>query len=136
MLALLDRVQRQTDVAYLLVSHDLAVVQSIADRVLVMYRGSIIESGPTERVFTMPQHPYTKALIEAAPKMEYRAPRSSWRLDGEIPSPTNRPTGCLLTNRCPVVRPDCHLQRPPFVAVDADHLSACIHPELLQTTAS
>ncbi|MCU1509451.1 MAG: oligopeptide/dipeptide transporter, ATP-binding, C-terminal domain protein [Glaciihabitans sp.] len=131
MLALLERVQRHTDVAYLLVSHDLAVVQSLADRVLVMYLGSIIESGPTDRVFTNPQHPYTKALIEAAPKMEYRALRSAWRLDGEIPSPTDRPSGCLLTNRCPVVQPDCHAQRPPLVAVDADHLSACIHPELL-----
>jgi oligopeptide/dipeptide ABC transporter ATP-binding protein len=124
-LGLLEQIQAKTDVAFLLVSHDLSVVRHVADRVLVMYLGAIVESGTAKEVFDHPAHPYTRALIGAATEVTYRAPRSLWRLSGEIPGPIDRPTGCLLAGRCPVARPECSKIQPQLEPVGIDHRAAC-----------
>jgi len=101
-LNLLADLQDKLNVSYLFVSHDLAVVQHIADKVAVMYLGSIVESGPVREIFTAPSHPYTKALLSAVPIPDPLIERTRERiiLEGELPSPINPPSGCRFHNRC------------------------------------
>jgi oligopeptide/dipeptide ABC transporter ATP-binding protein len=122
---LLQRVQQERGIAYLFITHDLQVVQRIAHRVVVMYLGTIVEQGPTERVFASPTHPYTKALLSAAPVAEFGVRRERFRLSGEIPSPIDLPAGCRLAGRCPVAEDRCRTDSPPLVTVDRHHLVAC-----------
>jgi len=124
-LDLLRSLQERLDLAYLFISHDLQVVRHIADRVAVMYLGGIVEIGPTEAVFTNPTHPYTRALLSAAPVAEFGARRPRLRLTGEIPSPIDPPDACRLAGRCPLQQPACTERRPPLAAVDATHMAAC-----------
>jgi oligopeptide/dipeptide ABC transporter ATP-binding protein len=125
MLRLLRRIQGETGVAYLFISHDLQVVRHIAHRVIVMYLGAVLEVGPTAKVFDRPAHPYTQALISAMPVARYRAQAGLLRLTGEIPSPMDRPTGCLLAGRCPLAIAECHRSRPSLVDIGDGWRSAC-----------
>jgi peptide/nickel transport system ATP-binding protein len=95
---LLSDLQVEDNVAYLFISHDLNVVRYIADRVAVMYLGRLMEVGTSERVFSGPSHPYTEALLSASPE---HADDRRIRLEGEIPEPSNPPTGCAFQTRCP-----------------------------------
>jgi len=124
-LRLLSRVQKEKRLAYLFISHDLQVVRYFADRVLVMYLGSIVEEGPTASVFEHPSHPYTQALISSAPVAEYGRRKTRLLLSGEIPSPIDLPTGCRLASRCPFVQPSCLLEVPPLLPSGAVHRAAC-----------
>ncbi|MCU1690234.1 MAG: hypothetical protein JWN61_2955 [Pseudonocardiales bacterium] len=116
-LELLQRIQRERNVAYLFITHDLQVVRKIADRVLVMYLGLVVEEGTTEAVFSAPTHPYTRALLSAAPVAEYGAVKERFVLSGEIPSPVDLPRGCRLAGRCPLVQPQCRERQPPLLLV-------------------
>jgi oligopeptide/dipeptide ABC transporter ATP-binding protein len=133
-LALLERIQQERKVAYLFITHDLQVVRKIADRVLVMYLGSVVEEGPTAEVFANPVHPYTRALLSAAPVAEWGRVRNRFELIGEIPSPVDLPPGCRLAGRCPIAQPECRVSRPPLLKVpttgvplddDPLHSAAC-----------
>lgn len=124
-LALLQRIQSERNVAYLFITHDLQVVRKIADRVLVMYLGSVVEEGPTAEVFTNPVHPYTRALISAAPVAQFGAARDRFLLHGEIPSPVDLPSGCRLVGRCPLALPSCSEAVPPLLEVSSRHTAAC-----------
>ncbi len=124
-LQLLKKIQQERNVAYLFITHDLQVVQKIAHRVVVMYLGAVVEEGPTEAVFANPTHPYTRALLSAAPTAEHGRVKKRFLLSGEIPSPIDMPQGCRLAGRCPLVQASCTTENPPLLQVEADHLAAC-----------
>jgi peptide/nickel transport system ATP-binding protein len=116
--------KEQSGYSYLFVSHDLHVVERISDRVAVMYLGRIIEIGPARALFTQPQHPYTQALIEAAPRIG-AGRRTRIPVRGEIPSPSNPPAGCHFHPRCPAAMAVCREIAPAMTKVGKNHWSAC-----------
>ncbi|WP_188195689.1 ABC transporter ATP-binding protein [Nonomuraea sp. SYSU D8015] len=124
-LNLLEELQRRLGLAYLFISHDLAAVEHIADRVVVMYVGRIVESGPVEQLYTAPKHPYTEALLAAVPQPDPRVRTRPKLLTGDVPSPANPPSGCYFHPRCPYAQPVCAAETPPVRQVGEDHRSAC-----------
>jgi oligopeptide transport system ATP-binding protein len=128
-LNLLVDLQRRMGVAYLFVSHDLAVVRHICDRVAVMYLGRIIEQASRDVLFATPRHPYTQALMSAMPEADPVAQRAKRRtvLSGELPSPSNVPPGCAFHTRCPLATAVCAQQRPPLTPRPGNALVACHH---------
>jgi peptide/nickel transport system ATP-binding protein len=127
-LNLLADLQAKEDVSYIFISHDLAVVRYLSDQIAVLYLGRILELGPSEAVFSGPHHPYTEALLSAVPKLDRTEP-TRIRLDGEIPSATSPPTGCVFHTRCPrKLGPICEQQEPPLAQADAGHTIRCHIP--------
>jgi len=122
-LNLLADLQQQLQLAYLFISHDLAVVRHIAHEVLVMYLGHVMEQGPKALIFERPSHPYTQALLASTPGV---GPRQVQRivLKGELPSPLNPPAGCVFSSRCPYAVERCRAERPQPRTVDG-RISAC-----------
>jgi oligopeptide/dipeptide ABC transporter ATP-binding protein len=126
---LLQDLQRQFDLTYLFIAHDLAVVRHISDRAMVMYLGKIVEISDSVSIYAEPQHPYTAALLSAIPvpdpKIERR--RRLVHLSGEIPSPIAPPSGCRFHTRCPIARAPgiCSEQEPPLVEKKPGHWAAC-----------
>ncbi len=127
-LGLLADLRARFGLALLLVSHDLAVVERLADRVAVMYLGRIVESTATPALFASPRHPYTVSLISAIPRLEPTATRRRIVLAGEMPSPADPPPGCPFHPRCPIARPRCSTEVPPLREVSTGHLAACHYP--------
>ncbi|WP_313369217.1 oligopeptide/dipeptide ABC transporter ATP-binding protein [Achromobacter animicus] len=125
-LNLLQDLQRDLGLTMLFVAHDLAVVDYLCDDVVVMYLGRVMERGPTSEVYARPRHPYTRALLSAAPVPDPRAPRSRILLKGDIPSPVNPPSGCVFRTRCPHAIDACAAAVPPAIGVSADHYVSCI----------
>ena len=122
---LLKDLQHDLGLAYLFVSHDLAIVSQIATRVAVMYLGHIVEIADTPSLYAMPRHPYTKALLEAVPVPDpHRKARASV-LGGELPSPVNLPTGCPFHPRCPIAVDRCRTEKPVLTGKTAGHAVAC-----------
>ncbi len=114
----------QLGLTYLFISHDLGVVEHVADRVAIMYLGRIVELCPAEELFARANHPYTQALLAAVPRLD--APEQDFRpVAGEIPSPLDPPPGCHFHPRCPHAMPRCRSEAPALRAVGAGHLSAC-----------
>ncbi|MEX0350911.1 MAG: ABC transporter ATP-binding protein [Paracoccaceae bacterium] len=118
--------REELGLTYLFISHDLSVVEHIADRVAIMYLGRIVESAPTEELFAAPKHPYTKALLAEAPRLDQRK-RDFAPIEGEIPSPLDPPPGCHFNPRCPLARDDCRAQRPMLEAISPTRTAACHH---------
>jgi oligopeptide/dipeptide ABC transporter ATP-binding protein len=110
----------------LFIAHDLAVVEHISDRVIVMYLGRIMEVAPTRQFYAGPNHPYSKALLSAVPSPDPDLRRERTILTGDIPSPINPPSGCVFRTRCPLAIADCARIIPRPVEIAAGHLSACI----------
>jgi oligopeptide transport system ATP-binding protein len=133
-LNLLNDLQQQLKISYIFISHDLSVVRHVADRVAVMYLGRIIESGPTEAVFARSNHPYTSALMAAAPKLDSAERSERILLKGEVPSPINPPSGCRFRTRCWKATDVCATSAP-VSATDpkvSNHIAECHHPLLLE----
>jgi len=127
-LNLINRLQREFELSYLLISHDLNVVRQVCDRIAVMYAGEIVERGTVTDIFENPQHPYTLALLDAIPKVEAGKRGGRKSLGGEPPSATNPPTGCRFHPRCPeFIDGSCSEQNPGLQSVDgeAGHEAAC-----------
>jgi peptide/nickel transport system ATP-binding protein/oligopeptide transport system ATP-binding protein len=115
-LELLEELKLEFNLTYLFVSHDIASVGHIADRIAVMYLGEIVEIGPTARIIHAPRHPYTQALLSAVPRLVPEAGRTRVVLRGDLPSPLTPPAGCKFHTRCPVAMPECAEQAPQLIA--------------------
>jgi oligopeptide/dipeptide ABC transporter ATP-binding protein len=114
-LELLARIKRESGTSLVFVSHSLAVVRQLCERVLVMYLGRVVESGPTDVVFRQPRHPYTRMLLESVPRLDPLGERdrlAALALRGETPSAIERSTGCVFRSRCPAVQPRCEQSSP------------------------
>ncbi len=123
-LNLLADLQEQHNLAYLFISHDLSVVRHIANEVMVMYLGRVVEQGPRDVIFANPQHPYTKALLSATPQPNPDVKRERIVLKGELPSPLNPPSGCTFHPRCPFAFELCKSVNPALLAHEGS-LVAC-----------
>lgn len=126
-LDLLAELRRDLGVAMLFISHDLGTVKLIADRIMVLYLGTVVEEGPADVVFNDPAHPYTQALLSAHLPPDPKARLKRHVLQGEIPSPIDLPKGCRFASRCPVALPQCREALPPLVATgERNRRAACI----------
>lgn len=125
MIALLQRLQEELGMTYIFISHDLSSVRALCNRVMVMYLGTIIESGPTDEIFDRPLHQYTRALLSAIPIPDPQIRRQRILLEGEPPSLFDVPQGCAFHERCPDAQPGCREVRPVLRDVGAGHLVAC-----------
>ena len=124
-LNLMRDLQEELGLAYLFISHDLGVVEHVADRVAVMYLGRIVEIADKEQLFARPRHPYTRALISAAPLPDPQAKRERIVLEGDVPSPMAPPPGCHFHTRCPFAVARCRQEYPRLRTAQATHQFAC-----------
>ena len=127
-LNLLRDVQEQYNLTYLFISHDLAVVEMISDRIGVMYLGTIMEVAPNEELYSDPQHPYTQALLSAVPIPDPTIEKKHVLIEGDLPSPTNIPSGCPFHTRCPHATEKCSAEVPPTKEVKPGHFVNCHYP--------
>lgn len=141
-LNLMERLQRERNLTYLFISHDLRAIKHISVRVAVMYLGKVVEVGDSREVYNDPLMPYTKALISAVPLPDpvVEATRKRIVLEGDVPSPINPPRGCRFHTRCPWAIPACQDTEPQLVEIKPKHFAACIRisPEqpYIETVAS
>lgn len=124
-LNLLEKLQADLGLTYLFITHNLGVVEYLADEVAVMYLGRIVEKGKIEEVFRNPRHPYTQALLSAIPRLDPATGVEKIRLSGDVPSPINPPSGCHFHPRCPRVMPRCREQYPPAYGQSETHTVSC-----------
>lgn len=126
---------RKRSLSILFISHDLAVVRSLCDRVVVLYLGRVMEEGPAREVFLNPQHPYTQALVSSAPSFDPEQRKRRILLKGDPPSPVNPPSGCVFRTRCAHALPECAAVIPPLETRGEGHRAACIRPEIAAASA-
>ncbi|EJO7123198.1 ATP-binding cassette domain-containing protein [Staphylococcus pseudintermedius] len=125
-LNIMAELQEEFGLNYLFIAHDLSVVKHVSDYICVMYLGHILEQGPAEAIYENPSHPYTKALISAIPEIDPRQRKERILLEGDLPSPSDPPSGCPFHTRCPVAEARCAEVKPPSVEVSANHYAACV----------
>jgi peptide/nickel transport system ATP-binding protein len=128
-LALLADLRGRLGLGLLFISHDLAVVRSLCDQVIVLYLGRVMERGPAADVLREPRHPYTRALLSAAPGIDAARRRTRLLLHGDPPSPSDPPSGCVFRTRCPFVLPECAAARPALRPAGPGHDFACIRDD-------
>ena len=128
-LELMRTLQQETGTAIVLITHDLGVVAEVADDVVVMYAGRIVERGPVKQIFSTPQHPYTVGLLGAIPRMDVIKKRLI-SIEGQVPNPAQPQTGCSFAQRCPFAEAQCLAELPVLIEVGALHQSACFKAPL------
>ncbi|WP_133010829.1 peptide ABC transporter ATP-binding protein [Marinomonas flavescens] len=124
-LNLMMDLQEEFGLSYVFISHDLSVVEHIADDVMVMYLGKVVEQGSCEQLFNNPKHPYTLALLSSTPQLSPEKRRKRIKLEGELPSPLNPPSGCAFHGRCSYANDRCRSETPLLRTEDDSHLIAC-----------
>jgi peptide/nickel transport system ATP-binding protein len=129
-LNLLLDLRRDLGLTMLFIAHDLAVVEYLCDEVVVLYLGRVMERASRDRLYSAPQHPYTRALLSAVPVPDPDAPRNRVVLQGDIPSPIDPPSGCVFRTRCPHALPACAAAVPSLAEVAPGHFKACIRDDL------
>ncbi|MBI6768013.1 ABC transporter ATP-binding protein [Pseudomonas syringae] len=130
-LSLIANLQTETGTAMILITHDLGVVAEVADEVMVMYAGRVVESGPVKILFDDPQHPYTIGLMGSMPSIGPREGRLA-TINGRVPTPAEMPSGCRFAGRCPFVIQQCRDERPPLLELSPGHFAACLRAPLEQ----
>jgi oligopeptide transport system ATP-binding protein len=130
---LLRDLQAELGLTLLFISHDLAVVRQIADRVAVLYLGRLMELAPADALFRTPRHPYTEALLACVPDPDPSAPRSRLLLKGDLPSPISPPSGCVFRTRCRYAVTACAEIVPVLREVTPGHLKACLRDDVIDT---
>ena len=128
-LELMRALQDETHTAIILITHDLGVVAEVADQVVVMYAGQVVEQAPVQALFDKPQHPYTVGLLGSIPQLDEVQERLA-SIEGQVPNPLNRPAGCAFAQRCPFAQDDCKLQTPQLTEITPGHWSACLRAPL------
>ncbi|MDC0230006.1 ATP-binding cassette domain-containing protein [Deltaproteobacteria bacterium] len=134
-LNLLKSLQSQLGLTFMFISHDLSVVAHICDHVAVMYLGTLVESAPTKQLFSNPRHPYTKALLSSIPSLDPDDSKKAQKLEGEIPSPTNPPSGCKFHTRCIFAEDRCRKEVPEWRELSQNHAVACHFAEKLSSAS-
>ncbi|MEZ2658613.1 ABC transporter ATP-binding protein [Aneurinibacillus aneurinilyticus] len=124
---LMKRLQRERNLSYLFIAHDLAMVKHISDRIGVMYLGNLVELTTSDQLYKNPKHPYTQALLSAipVPDPDVELSRERIQIEGDVPSPINPPAGCVFRTRCPLAKPVCAEQKPVWQEVASQHYVAC-----------
>jgi oligopeptide/dipeptide ABC transporter ATP-binding protein len=125
LLNLFKDLQKEFNLTYMFISHDLSIVECISDRVAIMYLGKVNELAPTQEIFKNPMHPYSQALISSVPIPDPKRRKERAPLAGEVPSPVNPPAGCRFHPRCPLVMDVCRKEEPQMFEVEKDHYVAC-----------
>jgi len=133
---LLQDLKERLGLTLVVITHDLAVVRHMADRVGVMYLGRLVELAPAAELFAHPRHPYTQALLAAVPRSDPRQRGDRAILEGDLPSPVDPPPGCRFHTRCAHMRADCRSEVPPLVAVAEEAMVACHHWRMIGTMAA
>ncbi len=128
-LKLIQDLREKLDLTNILISHDLGVVQELANKIAIMYLGKIVEFGDAQEIFQNPRHPYTKALFNSIPKLTTHGMDSLQTLEGQIPSPINPPSGCAFHQRCAMACPQCSQTPPPEVDLGKGHMVRCFLAE-------
>lgn len=129
-LNLLKELQKDFNLTYLFISHDLSVVEMISDRIGVMYLGTIVETGSKKELYENPGHPYTRALLSAVPQPDPAREKNRILLKGDLPSPVNPPSGCLFHTRCPYCTDKCKAEKPVMQMVSEKHGVKCHYTDL------
>lgn len=124
-LTLFEKLRDELGLAYVFITHDLAVVKRLADRIVVMYLGRVVEEGPADEVVRDPKHPYTRALLDAAPDLAERRGRNTPALGGDMPNPIDPPAGCVFHPRCPAAMDVCRVQVPVVTTPESGRSVAC-----------
>jgi peptide/nickel transport system ATP-binding protein len=127
---LLCDLRERFDLTMLFISHDLDVVEYLCDRIVVLYLGKVMETGPAEAMYRTPRHPYTQALLAASPRPDPEVRRERQVLQGDIPSPIDPPSGCVFRTRCPYAQGACAAEVPALREVAPGHFKACIRDDI------
>lgn len=131
-LNLMMELQQELGLSYVFISHDLSVVEHIADEVMVMYLGRCVEKGTKQVIFNQPKHPYTQALLSATPRLNSQTKQERIKLSGELPSPLNPPMGCAFAARCRYKMPKCEQESPPLTSYNGQQV-ACFYVQQAET---
>jgi oligopeptide/dipeptide ABC transporter ATP-binding protein len=127
---LLKDLKQRLGLSILFISHDLAVMEDLSDRIAIVYLGRMLEIGPSDVICSSPHHPYARALLSAVPNPDPGAKRERIILKGDLPDPVNPPSGCVFRTRCPYALPACAEAIPPMRSKGPDHFSACIRDDI------